>query len=95
MEDELKATDRRWKEKNRQQKEEYREEISRLKERLEEAHTSLRIEREGGDQVGQKYEQQMKELRKVSWICDLLRQNPEQGSFVTFSTFNIKWTTSN
>ena len=65
MEDELKATERRWKEKNRQQKEEYREEISRLKERLEEAHTSLRIEREGGDQVGQKYEQQMKELRKV------------------------------
>ena len=22
--------------------------------------------------------------------CDPLRQNPEQGSFVTFSTFNVK-----
>ena len=28
-------------------------------------------------------------------ICDPLPQNPEQGSFVTFSTINIKWTTSN
>ena len=27
--------------------------------------------------------------------CDPLRQNPEQGSFVTFSSLNIKWTTSN
>ena len=31
----------------------------------------------------------------LSLICDPLRQNPEHGSFVTFSTFNIKRTTSN
>ena len=28
-------------------------------------------------------------------MCDPLWQNPEQGSFVKFSTFNIKWTTLN
>ena len=33
----------------------------------------------------------------VPWVtnCDPLWQNSERGSFVTFSTFNIKWNTSN
>ena len=65
MEEDLKATEKRWKDRTRQMKESHKEEMDQLKERLQEAKTSLRIEREGGDQVGQKYEQQMKELRKV------------------------------
>ncbi|XP_072034402.1 uncharacterized protein [Amphiura filiformis] len=64
MEDELQASERRWKERSRQQKEAHKEEVEQLRDRLEQSKTSLRIEREGGDQVGQKYEQQMKDLRK-------------------------------
>ena len=68
MEDELKASERRWKDRSRQQKESYKEEMERLKDHLEQASTSLRIEREGGDQVGRKYEQQMKDVMKVGWL---------------------------
>ena len=45
--------------------------LGRLEYCLEEALTSLRIEREGGDQVGRKYEQQMKDVMKVGWLEDI------------------------
>ena len=54
-----------FKEQSKQMKRDHKEEMQALRSQLEQSQTALRIEREGGNDIGKKYEKQIQQLLQV------------------------------